>query len=60
MKTKLLIASIVIALLAWGQIEKNEADFDQYCDRVSDYKSSGGEFGWPDFNENYATKCEGK
>lgn len=56
-KTISLIA-IIIALLVSGQINKNETENDQYCDRVSDYIESNGEYGWPDYKNNYEKYCK--
>jgi len=39
----------------------NDAQIKQksnYCEMVEIYKDSGGEFGWPDFRNNYERDCK--
>lgn len=49
------------AFFAYGSAGSSNADENKagYCDKVAIYKSSGGKYGWPDFNGNFKQVCKG-
>ena len=50
----LLVALICLAILG----DDPQHLEDNYCQMVSIYKKSDGEFGWPDYKGNYAEVCD--
>lgn len=39
-------------------LKADEAKLLHYCDMVTMYRLSGGEYGWPDFDRIYKTECK--
>lgn len=55
MRDVILVAIIIAALLYTlghvGQVR------DPYCEMVTIYQQSGGQYGWPDYRGNYDEVC---
>lgn len=58
MKLAYLIAGIV-ALGVVGQMDFEDAiaSENHYCEMVTLYKESNGQYGWPDYEDNYDEIC---
>lgn len=50
-------AVIILLAFALAGCEEPQAMADQYCEMVELHKTSGGDYGWPDYNENYDENC---
>jgi len=52
---------VILFLLAIGlaMIEdpRERKELDHYCEMVTIFKESNGEYGWPDFKRNYEEIC---
>ena len=55
------VGGIVFLLLAGiaGKADYEDALLQEqaYCSNVTLYRATGGEQGWPDYNENYSELC---
>jgi len=40
------------------QLENAPPTFSNYCQMVEIYKSTNGDFGWPDYKKLYSVQCE--
>jgi hypothetical protein len=40
------------------ELEQKEAAL--YCEMVAEYKRTGGQYGWPDYNKTFDKYCEVK
>ena len=63
MMTKLLaqvaFALSIIAILTLEELDDTvQQQADLYCEMVEIHKDTGGEYGWPDFNDNYDEVCK--
>jgi hypothetical protein len=50
-----LLAACVAGTMEYGDEERQQV---LYCDMVKIYQESGGEYGWPDYNDNAKEICE--
>jgi hypothetical protein len=51
--------ALVLAAFALAGCEDPQLEADQYCEMVKLYQTSGGEYGWPDYKQNYEENCNG-
>ena len=61
MKNYILVTCLAAALglLAWSTNSEDPMPEEvQYCNMVGTWQATEGEYGWPDYNGNYAEVCE--
>ena len=56
-------AALVLVLLGLGKLidsQPDELDQEQalYCEMVTTHKTTGGEYGWPDYKGTYQEYCK--
>jgi hypothetical protein len=49
------LAACVVSTMGYEDEERQQV---LYCDMVQIYQESGGEYGWPDYNNNAKEICE--
>jgi len=56
-----IVALVLVASLVWSdsmdykeEVAKNKL----YCDMVTTYQETKGDYGWPDYNNNYNEVCK--
>ena len=52
----LAITFVIVTALLVSMLDATEP-VDPYCEMVSIWIESGGEYGWPDYRGNYHTEC---
>lgn len=45
-------------IAAFSDLETDQKTQDLYCEMVEIHKDTGGEYGWPDYNQNYDEVCK--
>lgn len=55
----LAVCILVFSGFSGGAIEKEQqAQQEMYCEMVELYVESNGEYGWPDYQQNYKGVCK--
>lgn len=54
-----LVALSALALAGRDDVQVANQQQSEYCEMVSLYKNTGGEYGWPDFRGNFQQVCNG-
>lgn len=60
-RTTVAVCALVLACLAVvGTMDRSQAKSDQalYCEMVETFKSTGGQYGWPDYRGNAGEICK--
>lgn len=52
-----ILVAIIIAALVYTLGDAGQTR-DPYCEMVSIYQQSGGQYGWPDYRDNYNEVCK--
>ena len=49
---------ILLVMTIIFPIENENEEQEVYCEMVELFKQTGGEFGWPDYKENFDSECK--
>lgn len=55
--TDVILVAVIIAALLYTLGDSVERPVDPYCEMVTIYQQSGGQYGWPDYRGNYNEVC---
>lgn len=54
----LVFAALMLSWLIEGQPDELEREQALYCEMVETFKTTGGEYGWPDYRGVYERACK--
>lgn len=52
-----LVVLILAGFAGASDLEDAQQQEQAYCENVTEWYNTDGEYGWPDYNENYSTVC---
>ena len=52
------VALFSFMALGESELEVMQMEASQHCEMVDLWESTGGDFGWPDYNKSYARSCK--
>jgi len=52
------LAAFFLCLTVLLAIPEGNEQQDLYCEMVTTFKETGGNYGWPDYNNNYNEVCK--